>query len=127
MAHRRTPSRRLSGSRTTRKKQGQGILSRAGRLLLIGIACFVLGKMGLLFGEKLLMLISEARRYRQDIATLRHETEWYAQQNAALKREEQRLTSRSGIILEGRRKGYGFPGERLLVIEKPATQPAPKP
>lgn len=118
-------ARRFSGSRTTEPKRKRSVVSSVVQVLALGVVCFVVGKMGFLFGTKMLMLIREAHAYRQDIASLRHEAEWYAQQNAALKREEQRLNTRSGVILEARKKGYGFPGERLLVIVPPPTNEPP--
>lgn len=88
---------------------------------------FVVGKVTLSFGDKVMMLIKEAHRHRQEIAALRQETEWLREQNALLRQEARRLNTRSGIILEARKQGFGFPGERLLVIEPPPAQPAEKP
>lgn len=74
-------------------------------------------------GFNLMRLAHEAREYRQSIALLRAEVEQIRQQNQALQQEIKRLQTRSGIILEARKQGYGFPGERLLVIEAPANEP----
>jgi cell division protein FtsB len=95
------------------------VLAAAMYWLLIGIVGFVVGRFALAFGDNVLMLAREARKHRQEIAALRQETEWLREQNAALRQEAQRLNTRSGIILEARKQGYGFPGEKLLVIQQP--------
>jgi len=106
------------------KKRSRGMLSTIGLFAMAGVACFVVGKIVLSFGGNLLMLVQEARRQRQEIAVLRQETEWLKEQNALLHQEAQRLNTRSGIILEARKQGFGFPGERLLVIEPSPAQPS---
>lgn len=67
------------------------------------------------------MLAREAYWHRQEIALLQQETERLREQNAALQREIQEMNTRSGIILEARRQGFGFPGEKLVVLEPPVT------
>ncbi len=121
MAYRRAPARRPTSVRA-QKKRKTGIAIVAGRLLVIGVLCLIAGRIGILYAENMLMLIREARAHRQEIASLRQEVEIYAQKNAQLEREEQRLKTPRGIIPEARKKGYGFPGERLLVL--PPDQPA---
>ncbi|MGQ9487339.1 MAG: FtsB family cell division protein [Armatimonadota bacterium] len=120
MAYRSARKARVPGSRG--KKRTNGILSAIGFLAIAGVVGFVAGKMTLSFGDKVVMLIREAHRHRQEIAALRQETEWLREQNAVLRQEARRLNTRSGIILEARKQGFGFPGERLLVIEPPPSQ-----
>lgn len=120
MANQSAHKARVSGSRG--KKRTNGILPTISFLVIAGVVCFVAGKMTLSFGDKVVMLIKEAHRHRQEIAALRQETEWLREQNAMLRQEARRLNTRSGIILEARKQGFGFPGERLLVIEPPPPQ-----
>jgi cell division protein FtsB len=96
---------------------------RVVRWLVGGIVCFVLGKMVFSFGENVMMLAREAREHRQTIAALREERDRLSQKNAALREEIRRLNTPSGIIVEARKQGYGFPGERLLVVEPAPEQP----
>jgi cell division protein FtsB len=117
MSYRNTPKHRYPGSSSKRRRRG--VLAAAMYWLLIGIVGFVVGRFALAFGDNVLMLAREARKHRQEIAALRQETEWLREQNAALRQEAQRLNTRSGIILEARKQGYGFPGEKLLVIQQP--------
>jgi hypothetical protein len=91
--------------------------------IVIGVGAVVFGKIVLILGGNLWLLVREAKWHHEEIALLRQETEWLREQNAALRRETQRLNTRSGIILEARKQGYGFPGERLLVIEPPPASP----
>ncbi|MEJ5252213.1 MAG: hypothetical protein HPY54_14290 [Chthonomonadetes bacterium] len=105
------------------KKRVRHVLSAFGSLVVVGVVLFVAGRLLFSFGDRVMMLAREAHRHRQEIAALRQETEWYREQNAILQRQIQTLHTRSGIILEARRQGYGFPGERLLVMEPSPTQP----
>lgn len=91
--------------------------------LKMGVICFVVGTVVYNIGSKVLMVAHEVREQREAIAQLRREGERLREQNEALRREIQQLHTRKGIILEARRQGYGFPGERLLVVEpQPAQQ-----
>lgn len=105
------------------KKRVRHLLSAFGSLVVGGVVLFVAGRVLFSFGDTVIMLAREAHRHRQEIAALRQETEWYREQNAILQRQIQTLHTRSGIILEARKQGYGFPGERLLVMEPSPTQP----
>ncbi|MCL6474760.1 MAG: hypothetical protein K6U75_06885 [Firmicutes bacterium] len=96
---------------------------RVVRWLAGGIVCFVVGKMVFSFGENVMMLAREAREHRQTIAALREERDRLSQKNAVLREEIRRLNTPSGIIVEARKQGYGFPGERLLVVEPAPEQP----
>lgn len=120
MAYRNARRGGLSASRGTRRKQGLALVLV--RWLVAGIVCFVAGKLAFSFGENVMMLAHEAREQRRAIAVLREEKNRLSQQNNALREEIRKLNTRSGIILEARKQGYGFPGERLLVLE-----PAPAP
>ncbi|MGQ9882090.1 MAG: hypothetical protein ACUVSV_14715, partial [Armatimonadota bacterium] len=60
MAYRSARKARVPGSRG--KKRTNGILSAIGFLAIAGVVGFVAGKMTLSFGDKVVMLISEAHR-----------------------------------------------------------------
>ena len=121
MASRGATKGRTSLSR--RKRPQKDMAFRVVRWLVGGIICFVLGKMAFSFGENVVMLAREAREHRQSIAALREERDRLSQKNAALREEIRKLNTPSGIILEARKQGYGFPGERLLVVEPAPEQP----
>lgn len=87
-----------------------------GRWALTIVVAVVTSKVAFSLGEKVMMLAHEAREQRQAIAALRAETERLQQQNQLLREQIHRLHTPSGIILEARKQGYGFPGERLLVL-----------
>lgn len=87
--------------------------------MLASIVCLIAGKLMLSWGGTVVMLAHAAYEQRQEIASLRVETERLREQNAVLREEMRRLSTPSGIILEARKQGYGFPGEKLLVIEHP--------
>jgi cell division protein FtsB len=99
------------------RRQRKGLAFRVVRWLMVGIVCVVVGKWAFSFGENVMMLAREAHEQRQAIAALREEADRLSQQNAALREEIRKLHTASGVILEARKQGYGFPGERLLVVE----------
>lgn len=115
MAYRGAQRQRNPVSRGKRRRKG--VASVVGRWALMGIVGLVVGKIALSFGGQVIMLALAAREQQQEIAALRAETERLSQQNTALREEMRRLNTPSGIILEARKQGYGFPGERLLVVE----------
>lgn len=84
--------------------------------LLAAVVVLVTTRVAFSFGEKVMMLAHEAREQRQAIAALRAETERLQRQNQLLREQIHRLHTPSGIILEARKQGYGFPGERVLVL-----------
>lgn len=120
MAYRGARGGGVPVSRSKRRKQGLALVLV--RWLVAGIVCFAAGKLAFSFGENVMLLAHEAREQRQAIAALREEKNRLSQQNDALREEIRKLNTRSGIILEARKQGYGFPGERLLVLE---SAPAP--
>lgn len=120
MAYRDARKGRLSVSRG--KKRQERLVFRTVRWLMVGIACLIAGKLVLSFGENVMMLAHEAREQRQAIAALREETDRLTQQNAILREEIRKLNMPSGIILEARKQGYGFPGEKLVVVERAPGQ-----
>ncbi|GIV20263.1 MAG: hypothetical protein KatS3mg023_2014 [Armatimonadota bacterium] len=123
MAYRDARKGRLPVSRG--KKRQERLVFRTVRWLLVGIVCVIVGKWAFSFGENVMMLAREAREQRQAIASLREEADWLSQQNAALREEIRKLSTRSGVILEARKQGYGFPGEKLVVVEPAPGQTIP--
>lgn len=123
MAYRGAWKEKSSFSRS--KRRSKGLIFVVGRWALVGVACLIAGKLVFSFGGKVVMLAHAAYEQRQEIASLRVETEQLRKQNAALREEMRRLSTPSGIILEARRQGYGFPGEKLLVVEPPPGQSEP--
>ncbi|MCS6829930.1 MAG: hypothetical protein RMM08_04225 [Armatimonadota bacterium] len=113
-------AQKTSFSRSKKRHKSAAVV--AGRWMLVGVACLIGFKLVLSFGEQVMTLAQAVREQRQDIAALRVERERLMQQNAALREEIHRLNTPSGIILEARKQGYGFPGERLLVLEPLAGQ-----
>jgi len=120
MAYRSARKERSPVSRN--KRRSRDVVATIGRWILAGIVCLVVGKWMFSFGGKVVMLAHVAQEQRQDIVALREETERLREQNAALREEMRKLYTPSGIILEARKQGYGFPGERLLVIEPTPEQ-----
>ncbi|MCS6949400.1 MAG: septum formation initiator family protein [Armatimonadota bacterium] len=102
-------------------RRRQRMISLMGRWLVTAVVIVVTSKVAFSFREKVLMLAHEAREQHQAIAALREETERLRQQNAELREQIRRLHTPSGIILEARKQGYGFPGEKLLVL--PPSEP----
>jgi cell division protein FtsB len=121
MAYRSARKGRVSVSRG--KRQQGDVAFRVVRWLAVAIVCLVMGKLAFSFGENVIMLAREAREHRRAIADLREEKDRLSQQNAALREEIRKLNTPSGIILEARKQGYGFPGERLLVVEPAQESP----
>lgn len=117
MVYRGAQKGRSSVSRGKRRNKGLAVTVE--RWVLIGIICLVAGKLAFSFGRKIMMLAQEAYAQRKDIAALRAETEQLREQNAALREEMRKLNTPGGIILEARKQGYGFAGEKLLVVEPP--------
>ncbi|MGC8784776.1 MAG: septum formation initiator family protein [Armatimonadota bacterium] len=101
------------------KRRNKGLIAVIGRWVLVGVICLVAGKLAFSFGGKVVMLAQEAYAQRKDIAALRAETERLREQNAALREEMRKLNTPGGIVLEARKQGYGFPGEKLLVVAPP--------
>lgn len=92
---------------------------------MIGLLLVVGGRIAFSWGYNLMMLAHEAREYRRSISSLRAEVEKIRQQNEILEQEIDHLRTRSGIILEARKQGYGFPGEKVLVLEPPSHSASP--
>lgn len=115
MAYRGAQRERSAISRG--KRRNKGLVVTVERWVLIGVICLVAGKLAFSFGGKIVMLAQEAYAQRKDIAALRAETERLREQNAALREEMRKLNTPGGIVLEARKQGYGFPGEKLLVVD----------
>lgn len=116
--------------RATGQATVQTVKRRRRRLLLgqwivIGLLILVGGRIAFSWGYNLMMLAHEAREYRRSISSLRAEVERIRQQNETLEREIDHLRTRSGIILEARKQGYGFPGEKLLVLDPSSNSASP--